>query len=117
MHNNKKGQVSFEILMLTAVILATVIWVGSYYLSIKDSTLALQVTKIHTLGKIGASGETYKIDKIDFIETEDDKITIEIMTSPDDFDCSEFDSVDLTQIIQTNTKYLTVTLEVNGASC
>lgn len=117
MRLNKKAQVSFEVLLITAIVFAMAIWVSSYYLEIKDSTLALQFTKIHTLKQIENSPNTYTIEKIDFEETAADAILLKINTSPNDFQCDGFSPEELAQTITNNSKYTAAAIELNGIPC
>lgn len=116
----EKGQISFEILLLTTVVFSAAIWVSSYYLSIKDPTLAMQLTKIHTLKQIEASSGSYIIQKIDF-EEQSGAITLKINTIGEPtFQCTEMDADDLKVVIAKSTKYSPVDkviINLNGTNC
>jgi len=112
---DNKGQIGFEVLLLTAIIIASTFWVGSYYFEIKDSTLALQLTKTHVLGKISEAESIYTIQGISFEETEEDAITLTLDMQPD-WDCTAdaFEATALKATIAGNTKYGSVAVEVDG---
>ena len=122
MQLKNKGQVSFEVLLITAIIFAMVIWVSSYYLQIRDSTLALQLTKIHTIKQIEAADGKFTISNMDFREDLGDNtiVTMEIGIEPSTtaWDCAtEFYHTVLCNQIIDETKYETVTIKLNGNSC
>ena len=118
MHHNRKGQVSFEILLLTTIIFSMAIWVNSHYLSIKDSTLALQLTKLHAVKQIDGSDSLHTIARMDFQETSPTEIIIKIDIAGT-LDCVAFDAAGLKSVIAENTKYGPdgVTIELNGNTC
>ena len=105
---NSKGQVSFEVLLITMIIFIMVLGIANYYLAIADSTLAMQLAKVDALDKISASGETCSIEKIDFTES-GTNLALTIKT-----DCS-FTAADFSKTIdriKNKTKYDTVTITV-----
>lgn len=122
MWTSEKGQVSFEILILTAIIFSSVIWVSGYYLEIKDSTLALQMTKMHAISRIGELDDAVVIKKLVPGEILSGGITIIIdipgVDDPD-LDCSseQFDADTLRSDIMANTKFTTVNITLNGEDC
>ena len=119
MRFKNKGQVSFEVLLLTAIVFATAIWVSSYYFQIRDSTLALQLTKVHTIEQIEAKDGKFTISNMDFREdpTDNTSITMEVGVEPNTFDCTELAFAEIASQIVAETKYETVTIELNGAAC
>jgi hypothetical protein len=121
---NRRGQVSFEILLLTAIIFTMAIWISSYYFLIKDNTLAMQLAKIHALKQIGEdeSGTLYTIAKIGFKEIPEpaEELILEIDTRPADFPASGFACGELQATVSENTKYKPeskVSILLNGNDC
>jgi hypothetical protein len=121
MQLSESGQVSFEILLLTAIVFASAIWVSGYYLEIRDSTLSLQMAKIHTMSQIEKSDEAMVIENLDFEESVDGtSITIRIgVSDAPSWTCSDTDlnSSGLASTIINNTKYTATTIELNGTEC
>ncbi len=113
----EKGQVSFEILLLTAIVFASVIWVSGYYLEIKDSTLALQMTKIHAISQIGKSDNQHVLEKLEFTEIAADKINLTIDVPGLNCTPGQFDAATLKSEIMANTKYTTVNIILNTNTC
>ena len=119
MRLSERGQASFEILLLTAIVFASVIWVSGHYLEIRDSTLSLQMAKIHTLSQIDKSDNAMVIENLDFEESVDGtSITINIGVS-DSWDCgdNDFNSSGLASNIINNTKYTATSIYLNTVSC
>lgn len=124
MHLGKKGQVGFEILLITAIVFMVVIWISGYYLSIKDSTLAMQLAKVHTIKQISKSEGLYTIQKIDFEENSPtdclvgvECITLKINVPETGFGCNNLESTELANLVRGNTKYSIVNIVLNGTSC
>ncbi len=112
---NKKGQVSFELLMLTAIIFVTAIWTSGYYLDIKDSTLAIQLSKAQSILEIEEEDDLYTIEKIEFVEVTNEQIDITVRFCPDS--TIDFDEGALATKITQNTKYTTANIGVVDGSC
>jgi len=114
MRKNNRGQISFEILLLTAIILAAAIGVSTYYLSVKGATLAMQLTKVYTLNEIDRAGDGHTIEKISFQEL-GTTITLTVKTCPA---AIGFASADLRTTILNNTKYTNATInQIQGTGC
>ena len=116
---NRKGQVSFELLLITAIVFIMAIWISSYYLAIKDGTLAAQISKVHTIKQIEEVDESFVISRLDFEELAEDEITIALDTKPNTFECDSgnLDSDELKKKIQDQTGYTKVNVNLNGNSC
>jgi hypothetical protein len=110
--------VSFEILLITTIVFSMAIWVNSHYLSIKDSTLALQLTKLHAVKQIEGRDSQHTIESMDFQETSPTEIIIRIDITGA-LDCAAFDAAGLKSLIAENTKYepTGIALELNGNIC
>ncbi|MDP6671120.1 MAG: hypothetical protein QGI60_04875 [archaeon] len=119
MRLSESGQSSFEILLLTAIVFAGVIWVSGHYLDIRDSTLSLQMAKIHTLSQIGKSDDALVIENLDFEESVDGtSITIRIDVADLLWDCgNDLNYTGLAANIVNNTDYASATIELNGGVC
>ncbi len=115
MRLNTRGQVSFEILLITMVVFTATIWVSSYYFAIKDSTLAMQLTKIHALKQIEESDSLYTIEKIDFEEQSETEINLTLKSCPNSI--PRFDTSTIQDKIAANTKYTAVSVTVSQGSC
>jgi hypothetical protein len=108
----KKAQVSIEILLLASIILLISVSVFSYYTSIRDSTIGIELIKVRGLEQI-EDPEIIEglmiIEKIDYkIDTMLDTVFFCIFTDPDDtlWDADEEllleqEIVDLTGFTQT----------------
>jgi len=79
-----KGQVSIEILLIAAVVIAMSLAVFSYYIQIRDTTNALQVMKLEALDQIAESEQEFTIEKLDYKISEDGQADFCIFTDPAD---------------------------------
>ncbi len=112
----ERGQVSFEILLLTTFVIAVTIAVSGYYLTIRDSTVAMQLSKTHALDQIERTEGSYTLSSIDF-EVQTDSITMFLETTPATFNCELLDGLSLSEKIRLNTTYPTATIQINSEEC
>ncbi|MCX6803678.1 MAG: hypothetical protein NTY48_03855 [Candidatus Diapherotrites archaeon] len=66
---NEKGQVAFEVLLLTLVIISSSILLVGVYLQINDDTIALGITRAETNKQLAGIKENIMIEKIGIQKT------------------------------------------------
>ena len=102
----ERGQASFEMILVTAVIFILIIIILNNYVEVQDSTVAVSILKARTLEKLGAEDGFYYIEKIDSLEDEGGiSLTIAIRPAPPPLDFAEIENE-----IAANTKYETATV-------
>jgi len=111
---NNKGQSSFEILLIAAVIIILSMTVVSKFFSISDSFTAMAILKDACLEKISSSDvkEFHAIQKIDYSVPAAGKIEMIVYFNPAFVPPSNcpFSVSEVSSLIQSKTKYSTVTI-------
>ena len=65
---NKKGQISFEALLIAVVVIGLSLVALSYFLAINDSTKALLTAKTDILTRLQKADTVFLLEKLDFVE-------------------------------------------------
>lgn len=81
-----KGQTSFEMLLVVALVISIGIFILGNYFELDDSTMALAILKTRTVEKLAEEDSLYVIKKIDYVEQASNKIDLNISTFPPDLD-------------------------------
>lgn len=111
---NIKGQASFEVILVTVIVVALTIFILTYFFNVFDSTAAVTITKLDAVEKINALDSFHEIKKISFTESSDGKtisLTIDVepnITAPETVDFS-----DTKDKIKSQTKYTTANISVD----
>jgi len=66
---NKKGQISFEALLIAVVVIGLSMAVLGYFLAINDSTKALLIAKTDILTRLQKADTVFVLEKLDFVES------------------------------------------------
>ncbi|MFH1544753.1 MAG: hypothetical protein ABIE23_01500 [archaeon] len=110
-----KGQTSFEMLLVVALIISIAILILGNYFELDDSTIALAVLKTRTVEKLAEEDSLYVIKKIDYVEQASNKIDLNISTFPPDLD-SYPDAEEIASEIASKTSYdkdkITITINI-----
>ncbi|MBI5884731.1 hypothetical protein HZB89_01390 [archaeon] len=79
---NETGQASFELLLVTVIVISLALLLQSYFFTIFDSTKAITITKLDAVEKLSQLDSFYTIKKIDFIENNDNTISLAVFIEP-----------------------------------
>lgn len=85
---NQKGQLSFEMLLITLVIFSFVIIIAGYHFMEQDTTNAMLIAKSETLSWLAEKERFYYIEKINF-NVGDNELTIKLSDTFSDIDKTE----------------------------
>ncbi len=111
---NRKGQTSFEAILIAVLVIAMSAFVLGNYFELKDSTTALSLLKIDLVNELNKEPEYYQINNIEFVETGPTAIDFVVYTEPGDLALEVAVIDDLKQKIASETKYeeanITITL-------
>ncbi|MFH1239993.1 MAG: hypothetical protein V1672_02145 [Candidatus Diapherotrites archaeon] len=78
---NRKGQLSFEFLLLTLVIFSLAIVIAGYHFAEQDTTNAMLIAKSETLSWLSEQDEFYYITNVNF-DTATNTLTINLSGNP-----------------------------------
>ena len=111
--SGRKAQSSFEALLLLALIFMAILFIFSVFFQIRDSSLAMQLTKIAVMEKLSALQQTHWIERIDFTEASTltgTEITLSVSISPKDHGLTTGSFPEEQDFIKSRTKYEKVTI-------
>ncbi len=105
-----RGQVSIELIIITAALFLIVSLVFGYYFSISDSTIALITIKAETIKELNTQDMAYVIKEIEFCET-DSIAKFNVVTEPGSPNPS-VDSFGIKDMIAQKTKWDSANIEL-----
>jgi len=108
-----RGQVSFEALLLTLIILSTAMFVGSLYLNTNDITVATAIARAHMVKEVNGMDRHVAVREI-AITT--DPTVIKVSTDPPTITEGDFDPgvfTDIENEIIKATQFESVTFSIN----
>jgi len=106
---NNKGQASFEVLLIAAVIIILSLTVVSKFFSLSDSFTAMAILKESCLEKVGSSSEFHSIQKIDYSIPTPGQIDLTVYFKPVFASCP-IDVMAVSSSIKNNTRYAAVNI-------
>jgi len=112
----ERGQVSIEILLLAAVIIAMSIAVFMYYISIMDTTTALQVIKVAALKQVSESDELFTIERVEYKTSGTGNVIFCITTKPTSANL-DLGAIETAVVDRTSFEAANISIELNTSSC
>ena len=117
---NFKGQVSFEALFITLIILSSAMYMTGLYLQTQDITIATVIARADTLQQLNSFEDMATINEVKVITVReiDGTLTAEIniSTNPKSITLANFDNAKLEETkakILNSTKFSTVNFKIN----
>ncbi len=112
----KKGQSSFETIIVTLIVLVTSTFILSGFFDLGDQTFALAIIKANVMEEIDKNQSFYVLKKIYYEQTANDTIEFEIVVVDDTINQTPICVMDLDSAankIITGTKYSNLTIKVS----
>jgi uncharacterized protein (UPF0333 family) len=79
---NQKGQVAFESLFLSLIVITAGIFITGYYLQLHQDTVALFTAKTEIMNQLNKTSFESSIDQLKIVKTADGNVTLNIKISP-----------------------------------
>ncbi len=105
---DRHGQVAFESLFLTLIVLSSGIFITNLYLQTHDDTIALSIAKAEIVSQIGASNKETTIDSLKMVKSALGDVNLTVKMTP-------IISLDLNTIknkIKQNTRYQSININI-----
>jgi hypothetical protein len=106
-----KGQVSFESLILTLVIISTVAYISILFLQFNDSTTTMAIIRNELSEQIIQKDQEIIMENISY--TNNEKPTFQIKTIPPTLTNEDFNILKITQKIINLTSFSDVNIQIN----
>ncbi|MFA6064755.1 MAG: hypothetical protein WCW44_00610 [archaeon] len=78
----RNGQVAFESLFITLIVLSAGMLITNLYLQTHDDTIALSTAKTEILSQLGASNKEATIDSLKIVKNIQGDVNLNIKTTP-----------------------------------
>ncbi len=106
-----RGQVSIELLLIALAVLAVSISVLSFYITIDDSTLAMELLRLGVVEKTGGLEYSAFLEKINYT-VEGPTINFDLVVTPDSATCNDLDLETVKGTILDKTEFTTVNISL-----